>query len=330
MKKKSVVFSAIRPSGDLTIGNYIGVIKKWIELQNNYNCLYCIADLHALNNSKDIFLNNCTLDTLSIYLAAGIDPNKSIIFKQSDVYEHTQLQWILNYFTNVSELMRMTQFKSKITEGYKVGSSLLNYPLLMASDIILYNTNIVPIGKDQIQHLEFTRNIVTRFNKIYGSIFTLPNFLTLKYGSKIMSLLEPCKKMSKSDINKNNVIFLLDNLNCVVDKIKRSVTDSDNPSFIYYDKKKKPGISNLLVIFSELTNKNIITLENFFFKKKYSFLKERLSDVVLKFLIKLQKKYWMYRKNESYLINILNKGALKAKLIAKKTLYKVYKAINIF
>ncbi|WP_343190274.1 tryptophan--tRNA ligase [Buchnera aphidicola (Mollitrichosiphum nigrofasciatum)] len=330
-KNELIVFSAIQPSGQLTIGNYIGVIKNWVELQKHYKCIYCIADLHALTNGK---FGDCSLiyksvlDILSILLASGIDPEENIIFLQSDVHEHTQLNWILNCYTNFTELMRMTQFKSKVNIGFKKNVGLFTYPLLMTSDILLYNSNIVPVGLDQIQHLELTRTIVQRFNKIYGPVFTKPDPFILQYGSKVMALLEPLKKMSKSDSNQQNVIFLLENIVSIVNKIKKSVTDSENPPRIIYDIQKKPGISNLLVLFSSLINKDIEYLERKFLNKSYSFFKNKLANIIVNIIYELQKKYWIYRSDKFYLQEILSQGSKKAQNIANKNLCKLYRAIG--
>jgi len=331
---KPILFSAVQPSGNLTIGNYIGTMRHWSNMQNNYECLYCIADLHALTMQENkINLKKSILDTLSFYLACGVDPNKSIIFIQSHVYQHSQLNWILNCFSQFSELLRMTQFKTKRKiENHtikKTNVALFNYPILMAADILLYQTNFVPVGRDQKQHIELTRNIANRFNSLYGNIFTLPEPLISQYGSKIMSLLEPNKKMSKSDINKNNVIFLLDNISSVILKIRHAVTDSERPSKIYYDTEKKPGISNLLEILSAITNKDIKLLLKELEGMMYSEFKNIVADCIAKFLFKLQKSYNNYRYDETYLKKILNEGAIKSRLKCEKTLKNIYNKLGM-
>ncbi|AEO08304.1 tryptophan--tRNA ligase [Buchnera aphidicola] len=332
---KPVLFSAVQPSGNLTIGNYIGTMRHWSSMQNNYDCLYCIADLHALTSIKNnIFsLNTLILDTLSFYLACGVDPNKSIIFIQSHVHQHSQLNWILNCFSEFSELLRMTQFKTKIhekkTSEKTINAALFNYPILMAADILLYQTNFVPVGQDQKQHIELTRNIAQRFNNLYGSIFTLPESLISQYGSKIMSLLEPKKKMSKSDINYKNVIYLLDDIYSIKFKIKNAVTDSEIPSKIYYDIDKKPGISNLLEILSAVTHKDVKILLKELDGVMYSEFKKIVIDYVSKFLNSLQKSYYNYRSNESYLKKIAYDGAIKAQLKSKKTLKNIYDKLGL-
>ncbi|MBK4764812.1 MAG: tryptophan--tRNA ligase [Pantoea sp. Brub] len=328
---KPVVFSAAQPSGELTIGNYIGALNQWVQMQDNFKCMYCIVDLHTITvfqNSN--ILNKTILDTLAIYLACGIDPNKSIIFVQSHVVEHTQLFWILNCHTYYGELSRMTQFKNKITSKKKINAGLFNYPVLMASDILLYNTDQVPVGEDQKQHVELSRKIAQRFNSKYGNLFKIPDPVIANSGSKIMSLLEPNKKMSKSDCNRNNVISLLENPKYVIDKIKRAVTDSTYPPVINYDIKEKPGISNLLVILSYLTNTNITQLEKDFKGQMYSQLKHAVAEVVSSKLKNLQEKYQYYRNDEPSLKQIMLDGANKARLQARKTLIKVYKAIGLY
>jgi tryptophanyl-tRNA synthetase len=331
---KPVVFSAVQPSGNLTIGNYIGTMRYWSKMQNNYDCLYCIADLHALTaQEKKLCLKKNTFDALSFYLACGVDPQKSIIFIQSHVYQHSQLNWILNCFSQFSELLRMTQFKAKKSMDGKyvqhTNVGLFNYPVLMASDILLYQTNFVPVGQDQKQHVELTRTIAKRFNSVYGNIFTLPEPLIHQYGSKIMSLLEPKKKMSKSDLNKNNVIFLLDDIRSVILKIKHAVTDSDRPSKIDYHLINKPGIANLLEILSAITNKEINVLLQELDGMMYSELKSIVSDCLSKFLSKLQKSYHYYRNNESYLKKIAYEGAIKAQLRSEETLKIIHSKLGI-
>lgn len=330
-KKKITVFSAIQPSGNLTIGNYISVLKHWKIMQDQYKCIFCIADLHSLTSTarKNLVYQKSILDTLAIYLACGVNPDKSIIFIQSFVHEHTELNWILSCQTYYQELIRMTQFKSKKNQMQKkINSGLLNYPILMAADILLYQTDKVHVGQDQKQHIELTRNLAVRFNNYYGNVFKLPDLLMFKLGSKIMSLSEPNKKMSKSDLNQKNVIYLLENLDEIFKKIQSSVTDSDNPPKILYDSINKPGLSNLLIILSALNNKSIFEIENYFLGKSYLELKKEVFNIINKHLSKIQKKFFLYRKNESYLMKIAYEGSKKASMIAKKTLNKVYQSLG--
>ncbi len=330
MMKKNV-FSAIQPTGKLTIGHYIGVLKTWLNNQNKYNCFFCIADLHALISMKDkSLIKNYIYDLLSIILSIGIDPLNCIIFLQSDIIEHIKLYWLLNCYTYIGELNRMTQFKNKVKNNININCGLFNYPILMSSDILLYNSNYVPIGYDQIQHLELTRIIAKRINKFYSkNIFIIPNYIISKYGSKIMSLSNPYKKMSKSDINKNNVIFLLDNYSEIKKKIDNSLTDSQFPPKILYDKINKPGISNLLNIFSNIKNISINKLEKIFLNYTYRKFKKILIQELDIFLNNLQNKYFNFRKKEKFLKKILINGKLKAKKIAKKNILNIYKSIGI-
>ncbi|QJC33811.1 tryptophan--tRNA ligase [Enterobacteriaceae endosymbiont of Donacia provostii] len=330
--KKKIIFSGIQPTGILTIGNYIGALSQWKKLQKKYFCIYCIADLHALTNyHKKSILNNNILNTLSLFLASGINPEKSIIFIQSHVPQHTQLCWILNCFTNFSIMKRMIQFKEKINSNKNVNMGLFNYPILMAADILLYQTYKVPVGKDQIQHIELVRDIACKFNNFYGEkIFKIPEKkMNKNFGSCIMSLLNPMKKMSKSDKNKNNIITLFDDDIIIRKKIKSAVTDSNNPPKIVFDLKNKPGISNLLIILSNITKIPIEKLEFRFKNKNYNDFKESVVYNLCLFLNKLRKKYYFYRKNEELLKNIINNGSKKAKKYAKITLKKVHNVIGL-
>ncbi|WP_343126512.1 tryptophan--tRNA ligase [Buchnera aphidicola] len=330
---KNVIFTGIQPSGMLTLGNYLGTMQYWRNFQNFSKCYFCIADLHVLTNcltKKINFLKNSILDTLSWYLACGINPEKSIIFVQSDVVLHTQLYWILGCMSSFGELSRMTQFKSKLLlQPKNVNLGLLNYPVLMASDILLYQTNLVLVGEDQKQHLEFTQKIAKRFNKIYGKIFVIPKIFIPNLGKKIMGLQNPLLKMSKTNKNVNNVIFLSDSIEVALLKIKNSVTDSDTPPQIFYNPSIKPGISNLLIIASLLSKNSISVLEKKFKNYTYQQFKESVSEILKKFLIRIQKLYFFYRKNESKLYKILEKGSYIANLNSQKFFKKIRKKINI-
>lgn len=322
---KLVVFSGSQPSGELTIGNYIGAIRNWVEIQSNYQCIYCIADLHSITAKDDVrSLKTRSLDTLALYLACGIDPDISTIFIQSHVPEHSQLYWILNCYTYFGELNRMIQFKEK-SNRYKnhVNVGLFNYPVLMASDILLYQTSFVPVGEDQRQHLELTRNIAQRFNNKFGLVFTIPNIFISTYGSRIMSLLNPLKKMSKSDPDSNNYIALLDNIDLISKKISQAVTDSDFPPMIHYDPIKKPGISNLLAILSGVNGQSISYLEESFKSKTYSQLKTVVIQELSSMLKELQCRYINERSDENKLNRILNMGSQKARVQARITFKKV-------
>ncbi|WP_159715086.1 tryptophan--tRNA ligase [Blochmannia endosymbiont of Camponotus nipponensis] len=328
---KPIVFSGVQPSGALTIGNYIGAIRHWVKMQYDYQCMYCIVDLHSVTNRSNLHqLHKTSLDTVALYLACGIDPNNTTIFIQSHVPEHSQLQWLLNCYTYFGELNRMTQFKEKLVQHKEnVNIGLFNYPVLMASDILLYQTNLVPVGSDQKQHLELTRNIAKRFNYTYGTIFVVPEVSIPVCGSRIMSLLEPNKKMSKSDYNSDNFIALLDDIKVVSKKIKHAITDTDQPPIIKYDPINKPGISNLLDIFSGINEQPISYLEEIFKEKTYSQLKNELVQSMSSVLIKLQDRYYAERSNEDRLRYILHIGAKKAQKQASITLRKVHQAIGL-
>lgn len=338
-KKKDIMFTGIQPTGWPTLGNYCGTMCNWKYIQKKYKCFFCIADLHALttyprNSNKNSMKNNFStniLDMVALYLSCGVDPNSSIIFVQSDVHTHSQLYWILSNFVYFGELSRMTQFKQRFLLKNKTTSlSLFCYPVLMAADILLYHTNCVLVGLDQKQHLELVQKIAHRFNAIYGNIFIIPDVLMLPIGNKIMALQNPEKKMSKSDKNINNTIFLLENINSIRLKLQRALTDSDCSSdCIRYDVFNKPGVSNLLSIFSCLTSKKISILEDEFKNYQYSSFKEKLSDIVCNFISEIQAVYYKFRKDEDYLIDILMHGKENALKHSTKKLYSVFRVLNL-
>ncbi|MDH2998536.1 tryptophan--tRNA ligase [Pasteurellaceae bacterium LFhippo2] len=337
---KPIVLSGVQPSGELSLGNYLGALRNWTKMQDDYECLFCIVDLHAITVRQDPeALRKATLDTLAIYLACGIDPEKSTIFIQSHVPEHTQLSWILNCYTYFGEMSRMTQFKDKSAryeDNINVG--LFTYPVLMAADILLYQANQVPVGDDQKQHLEITRDIANRFNALYGKkdaegnvvepIFQVPEVFIAKAGARVMSLLEPTKKMSKSDDNRNNVIGLLEDPKAVAKKIKRAMTDGDEPPVVRYDVQNKAGVSNLLDILSAVTGKSIPELEAEFEGKMYGHLKTEVAERVSELLTDLQERYNHFRQDEALLEKIYREGAEKARARAKATLAEVYKVVG--
>lgn len=327
---KPIVFSGAQPSGELTLGNYLGALKNWVALQNEYDCVYCIVNQHAITVRQDPQkLRKATLDTLALYLACGIDPKQSTIFVQSHVPAHAELGWALNCYTYFGELSRMTQFKDKSARhAENINAGLFDYPVLMAADILLYQANLVPVGDDQKQHLELSRDIAMRFNALYGDIFTVPEPFIAKVGARVMSLQDPTKKMSKSDENRNNVIGLLENPKDIEKKIKRAMTDSDEPPVVHYDLKNKAGVSNLLDILTGITGKPIAELEKEFEGKMYGHLKTEVAAQVIDMLTALQTKYHQYRDDESYLHSIMQEGAEKARSKAEPTLKKVYDAIG--
>ncbi len=327
---KPIVFSGAQPSGELTIGNYMGALRQWVHMQDDYHCIYCIVDQHAITVRQDAnALRKATLDTLALYLACGIDPAKSTIFVQSHVPEHAQLSWVLNCYTYFGELSRMTQFKDKSSRyAENINAGLFDYPVLMAADILLYQTNLVPVGEDQKQHLELSRDIAARFNALYGEVFKVPEPFIPKSGARVMSLLEPTRKMSKSDDNRNNVIGLLEDPKAVVKKLKRAVTDSDEPPVVRYDVVNKAGVSNLLDIMSGVTGKTIPELEQHFEGKMYGHLKADVAEAVSGMLIDLQERYNRYRNDEAFLHQVMKEGAEKARTHASATLKKVYEVIG--
>ncbi len=327
---KEIVFSGAQPSGELSIGNYIGALRQWVNMQNEYDCIYSVVDLHAITVRQDPKnLHEAIFNTLALYLAIGIDPDKSTIFLQSQVPQHSQLSWVLNCYTQMGELSRMTQFKdkSKRYEG-NVTAGLFDYPVLMASDILLYQANLVPVGEDQLQHLELTRDIAYRFNQLYGEMFVLPKGFTPSEGARVMSLQDPTKKMSKSDDNRNNVITLLEDPKSIVKKLKKAVTDCEEPPVVRYDWENKPGVSNLLDLMSAVTGQSIAQLEEHFAGKMYGHFKSEVADAVVALLEPIQAKYRDLRSNEDYLRQVFANGAQKAQARAEVTLDKVYKAVG--
>lgn len=328
--KKPIVFSGAQPSGELTIGNYMGALRQWVQMQDDYDCIYCIVDQHAITVRQDpVQLKKRTLDTLALYLACGIDPEKSTIFVQSHVPQHAQLGWALNCYTYFGELSRMTQFKDKSARhAENINAGLFDYPVLMAADILIYQTNQVPVGIDQKQHLELSRDIAQRFNAIYGDIFTVPDPFIPKGGARVMSLQDPTKKMSKSDDNRNNVIELLEDPKSAAKKIKRSLTDSEEPPRVIYDLENKAGVSNLLDILAGVTGKTIPELEAEFEGKMYGHLKGAVADAISDMLTKIQEHFNTFRNDEALLNKIMKEGADKARTRAQATLDKVYDAIG--
>jgi len=293
MSNKPIVLSGCQPSGQLTLGNYMGALKQWVSMQDDHDCLYMIVDLHAITVRQDPKqLAEACLDGLSLYLACGIDPQKSTLFLQSHVPEHAQLSWVLNCYAQMGELNRMTQFKDKSAKNENnINVGLYSYPVLQAADILLYQADKVPVGEDQKQLLELTRDIATRVNNLYGDVFRLPDPYIPDFGARIMSLQEPEKKMSKSDNNPNNFIGLLEDPKKLAKKIKRAVTDSDEQANIYFNPTEKPGVSNLLTLLSLATGKSIKELEPEYTDKMYGHLKGDVADAVVALLEPIQARY---------------------------------------
>lgn len=325
--KKKTIFSGMQPSGLVTLGNYLGALKNWTKLQDEYNCLYCIVDMHAITvRQEPAKLRQQAKELLMQYVAVGLDPEKNTIYYQSHVPQHAELGWILNCYTYMGELSRMTQYKEKCqTHADNINAGLFTYPALMAADILLYQADLVPVGEDQRQHLEITRDIASRFNGIYGNVFMVPEAYIGKVGARIMALQDPTKKMSKSDENKNNTITLMDEPSVILNKVKRAMTDSENEVRFSED---KPGISNLLNIYCAVTEKTIPEAEAEFANVSYGAFKTAVGEAIVANLEPIQKKVKDLEKNQDYMDQIIKVGAEKASRLADRTLQKVHKKVG--
>lgn len=327
---KKTILSASTVTGNLTLGNYIGAISNWTKLQNEYDCLYFLADLHALTVQQDPrILKDRIYSFYAQYLALGLDPQKNTIFVQSQIHQHAELAWILTCLTPMGYLNRMTQFKEKAEKHVKnVNAGLFSYPVLMAADILLYQADLVPVGDDQRQHMELTRDIVGFWENRYGEgIFKMPEAYVGKVGARIMSLQEPTKKMSKSDENEKNFIAIIDEPKKIEKKIKSATTDSD--TVVKYDPENKVGLSNLMNIYSALTDKSFEEIEKIYEGKLYGHLKVDLAQIVVDKLSPVREKYLDLMKNKDYLDQLMNEGATKAEVRAEKTLKNVYEATGL-
>lgn len=324
---KKRIFSGIQPSGDLSLGNYIGAIKNWVNLQDEYECLYCIVDMHAITvRQTPADLRRRTLEVLMQYLAAGVDPEKSCVFIQSHASTHAELSWVLSCNTQMGELSRMTQFKEKSKRHEdNINAGLFTYPILMAADILAYQADLVPVGHDQLQHVELARDIANRFNHFYGDTLTVPEAYIPKVGKRIMSLQTPEMKMSKSDPNPNGFVRLLDDPDTIMRKFKRAVTDSDN---VIKASPEKPGVTNLLSIYSAVTNKTMEESEREFEGKGYGDFKLAVGEAVVSALKPLQTEFDRLSKDKAYVEGVYKKGAELANYLSNKTLRKVYKKIG--
>lgn len=329
ISNKKRLFSAVQPSGTPTIGNYVGAIKNFVALQDQFDCIYSIADLHTITvRQNPAELRQRTLELLSLYLACGLDPEKCILFLQSHVSAHAELTWVLNTITAPGELNRMTQFKDKSkSHADNVNMGLMDYPVLMVSDILLYNTDVVPIGADQKQHLELTRDLAIRFNNRYSPTFTVPEPFIPKIGARVMSLQDPTKKMSKSDANENAYISMYDDKDTVIRKFKRAVTDSEN---CVKFSEEKPGISNLISIYTAFTNNTIEQTEKEFENVGYGDFKLAVGEAVANVINPIAERKNELMKDKKYLEQILLQGKERAEYIANKTLRKVYKKVGFF
>ncbi|MGF1706103.1 tryptophan--tRNA ligase [Enterovibrio baiacu] len=327
---KPIVLSGVQPSGELSIGNYIGALRQWEQMQDDFDCQYCIVDLHAITVRQEAEkLREATLDSLALCLAVGVTPEKSNLFIQSHVPEHAQLGWVLNCYTQMGELNRMTQFKDKSARhAENINAGLFGYPVLMAADILLYQANQVPVGNDQKQHLELARDIATRFNNVYGDVFSVPEPYIPQVGARVMSLQDPTKKMSKSDDNRNNVIGLLEDPKSIAKKIKRAMTDSEEPPRVLFDIQNKPGVANLMGLMSVATGKTFAEIEADYADKMYGHLKTDTAEAVVAMLEPVQQRYAEFRQDRAYLDQVMKTGAEKASERAAVTLKKVYEAVG--
>ena len=328
MEKKTIL-SGIQATGNLTLGNYLGSINNWVKMQDEYDCYYMIADLHTLTirNDPEEFRKRA-LQVLAIYIAAGLDPEKNVIFLQSHVPAHTQLSWVLNCYTYMGEMSRMTQFKDKSAKhADNINCGLFTYPVLMAADILVYNADVVPVGDDQKQHLEITRDIAERFNSIYGETFKIPEAYIGKQGARIMGLQDPLSKMSKSSSNLNDVIFLNDTPDDIRKKLKKAVTDSEN--CVRFDKENKPGVSNLMTIYGIIKDKTMEEIEQEFSGKGYGDFKSAVAEAIIERLDPLQKRYYELLENPEELKRIYQEGAKKANERAYKIVDDVYKKVGL-
>ena len=331
VEKKKVMLSGIKPTGDLTLGSYLGAIKNWAERAEQYDCYYFMADLHALttrNNPAD--LRRRTLEQLAQYVACGLDPQKNTLFIQSHVPQHAELGWILNCYTMFGELSRMTQFKDKSAKNAdNINGGLFTYPALMAADILLYQPDYVPVGEDQKQHVELTRDVAQRFNNLYGETFRMPEPFIPKVGARVMDLLDPHSKMSKSDEIGNGRVCLMDDPADIMRKFKRAVTDCDTERCVRYDPENKPGVANLMSIYAAVTGKSFAEIEAEFDGKGYGAFKPAVGEAVIETLRPIREEATRIIKDKAYLEAMCRDGAERASYIAEKTLRKVRKKVGL-
>ena len=329
-ERKKRIFSGVQPSGNITLGNYLGAIKNWVKLQDEYECIYAMMDLHTITvRQTPAELRKRTLELLALYIACGIDPEKCILFIQSQNSAHAELGWLLDCYTYMGELQRMTQFKDKSARhADNINAGLFTYPVLMAADILLYQTDYVPVGKDQMQHIEICRDIAQRFNSIYGNVFKIPEGLLVKSGAKIMSLQEPTKKMSKSDSNPKAYISMMDDFNVISKKIKSAVTDSEGVIEYRPDDEAKAGINNLLSIMAVMTDSTPEKVASDFSSQGYGTFKAAVADAVVEAVRPIRTEYDRIIKDKAYLQDIYKRGAESAHKIADRTLKKAYKKVG--
>ncbi|MBR6950937.1 MAG: tryptophan--tRNA ligase [Oscillospiraceae bacterium] len=327
-ERRPVIFSGIQPSGELTLGSYIGAIKNWVELANDYDCYYCIVDMHAITvRQVPADLRRRTVEQLAQYIACGLDPQKNTIFIQSHVPAHAELAWILNCYTMFGELGRMTQFKDKSAKNAEnINAGLFDYPVLMAADILLYQADLVPVGDDQRQHVELTRDIAERFNGVYGDVFRIPQTFNPKVGARIMSLTSPENKMSKSDKDPGGCIYIMQKPEDIMRSFKRAVTDSE--TCVRYDPVNKKGISNLMQIYSVATGKSFETIESEFTGRGYGEFKPAVGEAVVEMLRPIREEATRLMADKAYLESVYREGAERAAHTAARTLRKVQKKVG--
>ena len=325
---KKVIFSGIQPSGALHLGNYLGALRNWVAMQDEYNCVYCVVDEHAITVRQDpAALRRQTIELFAQLVACGIDPEKSILFIQSHVPAHAELAWVLNCYTMFGELSRMTQFKDKSARhADNVNAGLFTYPSLMAADIVLYQADLVPVGEDQKQHVELTRNIVQRFNGVYGDVFTMPEAYIPKVGARVMSLNQPENKMSKSI--PEGCVYLMDSPDEILRKFKRAITDSDTERCVRYDRANKPGVATLMDIYAAVTGKTYEQIDAEFEGKGYGAFKPTVGEAVVELLRPIREETTRLLGDKAYLEGLYRAGAEKANAVAQRTLRKVHKKVG--
>ena len=330
MEEKKIMLSGIKPSGDLTLGSYLGAIKNWAERADQFDCYYFMADLHTITvRTNPTDLRRRTLEQLAQYIACGLDPEKNTLFIQSHVHQHAELGWVLGCYTMFGELNRMTQFKDKSAKNAEnINGGLFTYPSLMAADILLYQPDLVPVGDDQKQHVELARNIVQRFNGIYGDVFKMPEPYIPKVGARIMSLTNPTSKMSKSENEDTGRVTLMDDPAFIMKQFKRAVTDSDTENCVRYDLENKPGVANLMTIYSSVTGKSYEEIEREFEGQGYGKFKPAVGEAVVEMLRPIREEAQRIMQDKAYLESVYRAGAEKASYAAEKTLRKVYKKVG--
>ena len=330
MDEKKVMLSGIKPSGDLTLGSYLGAIRNWAVRAEEFDCYYFMADMHAITVRQDpAALRRRTLEQLAQYIACGLDPEKNTLFIQSHVHQHAELGWVLNCYAMFGELSRMTQFKDKSSKNAdNINGGLFTYPSLMAADILLYQPDFVPVGEDQKQHVELTRNIVQRFNGIYGDVFKMPEPYIPKVGARVMSLTDPSSKMSKSENNNTGRVTLMDDPSFIMKQFKRAITDSDTERCVRYDPEHKPGVANLMTIYSAVTGKTYAEIETEFAGQGYGKFKPAVGEAVVEALRPIREETERLLADKAYLEGVYRAGAERASHVAERTLRKVYKKIG--